>query len=101
MESSIMRRIFLCGVVLLIQLVSADVRYLLAQEPLDGRNRVFRDELLENLVGEWKITRKIRGQTVESNARAEWTLNHQFLLVHLNDTNSPPTYEAMVFIGYD
>jgi hypothetical protein len=28
-----------------------------AQEPLDGRHRTFNDELLENLVGDWKLTR--------------------------------------------
>jgi len=48
------------------------------QEPLDGRNRIFRDALLNNLVGDWKLTRKIHGQTVQNTARAEWVLNHHF-----------------------
>ena len=73
----------------------------LSQEPLDGRNRVFRDELLDKLVGSWKLTRRIRGQTVENSVTAEWVLNHQFLLVHMKDVANPPAYEAMVFIGYD
>ena len=38
---------------------------------------------------------------MENRVKAEWVLNHQFLLVHMNDVNSPPNYEAMVFIGYD
>jgi hypothetical protein len=79
----------------------ADVKQLLAQEPLDGRNRIFRDELLDNLVGDWKLTRKMRGQSVENSVKAEWTLNHQFLLVHMKDLSTPSNYEAMVFIGYD
>lgn len=74
---------------------------LMAQEPLDGRNRVFRDELLDNLVGNWRVTRKIRGQIFENTATAEWVLNHQFLRLHLKDASNPPNYEAMVFIGYD
>ena len=71
------------------------------QDPLDGSNRIFRDELMDKLVGNWKLTRKIRGRTVENTVRAEWVLNHQFLLVHMKDVAVPSTYEAMVFIGYD
>jgi len=73
----------------------------LGQEPLDGPNRIFRDELLDKLAGNWKLTRKIRGRTVENSVRAEWVLNHQFLLVHMKDVATPSTYEAMVYIGYD
>lgn len=72
-----------------------------AQEPLDGPNRQFTDPLLDRLAGDWKLTRKIRGQTVENLAKAEWVLNHQFLLVHMTGPPTPSTYEAMVFIGYD
>lgn len=72
-----------------------------AQEPLDGRHRTFNDELLENLVGEWKLTRKIRGQAVENTVTVDWVLNHQFLRVHMRDVQKPSQYEAMVFIGYD
>ena len=73
----------------------------LTQDPLDGPNHIFRDDLLDKLVGNWKLTRKIRGQTVENSVRAEWVLNHQFLMVHMKDVAVPATYEAMVFIGYD
>lgn len=72
-----------------------------AQEPLDGRHRTFNDELLENLVGEWKLTRQIRGQSLENTVTVEWVLNHQFLRVHMKDVRKPAQYEAMVFIGYD
>ncbi len=95
------RKLVLSGNVLLACLSAAQVTHLQAQEPLDGRSRIFRDELLDNLVGDWKLTRKIRGQSVENTAKAEWVLNHQFLLVHMKDVSSPPNYEAMIFIGYD
>ena len=36
---------------------------------------------------------------MENRVKAEWVLNHQFLLVHMKDVNSPPNYEAMVFIA--
>lgn len=71
------------------------------QQPLDGPNRIFRDDLLESLVGKWQLTRTIRGKQVQNSVGAEWVLNHQFLRVHMKDTAVPSQYEAMVFIGYD
>jgi len=72
-----------------------------AQEPLDGPKRIFRDDLLDTLVGKWVLTRKIRGQEVRNTLEAEWVLNHQFLQINMKDMATPPTYEAKVFIGYD
>src|ERR1044071_2672489 len=72
-----------------------------AQEPVDGPNRPFKDELLENLVGEWKLTRQIRRQTVQNTVQVEWVLNHQFLRIHMKDVATAAQYEAMVFVGYD
>ena len=89
------------SVILLVCLCLLSATNLAGQEALDGRHRVFRDELLENLVGSWKLTRKIRGQTVENTVKVEWVLNHQFIQIHMKDVNNPPAYEAMVFIGYD
>jgi hypothetical protein len=72
-----------------------------AQEPLDGPNRVFKDDLLDNLVGSWTVTRQIRGTEVKNTCVAEWVLNHQFLRIHMKDVAVPSQYEAMVFVGYD
>ena len=96
-----MGNFFLTVVVLLVSLSAAPVSQLRAQEPLDGRSRILRDDLLDNLAGDWKLSRKIRGQSAESSVKAEWVLNHQFLLVHMRDVSTPPNYEAMIFIGYD
>jgi len=85
----------------LMTVVSLSATSALAQAPLDGPNRIFKDELLDNLAGDWKLTRKIRGQVVQNTVKAEWVLNHQFLLVHMKDVATPPQYEAMVFVGYD
>ena len=94
-------KLSLSSVLLLACLGAAGATHLPAQEPLDGRHRIFRDDLLDNLAGDWKLTRKIRGQAVENRVKAEWVLNHQFLLVQMKGDSSPPNYEAMVFIGYD
>lgn len=72
-----------------------------SQEALDGPKRIFRDELLENLTGDWRITGKVMGRAVENTFRAEWILNHQFLQMHFKDVNNPPAYEALPTIGYD
>ena len=82
-------------------IVSLNLKTARAQEPLDGPNATFKDELLENLVGDWKLSRQIRGRTVENSAKVEWILNHQFLRIHMKDVQTPSTYEAMVFVGYD
>src|SRR5215813_14982945 len=96
-----MRKLVFCTSALLLFYSIADARPFIPQEPLDGRNRIFKDDLLDNLVGDWKLTRKVRQQSVDNRVKAEWALNHQFLLVHIRDVASPPNYEAMVFIGYD
>lgn len=72
-----------------------------AQDPLDGPSRIFNDDLLNNLVGDWKLNREIQGRTAENAVTVEWVLNHQFLRIHMKDVKKPATYEAMVFVGYD
>ena len=71
------------------------------QEALDGPGRIFNDDLLNNLVGDWKLKREIQGRTAENTASVEWVLNHQFLRIHMKDVKKPAMYEAMVFVGYD
>jgi len=72
-----------------------------AEEPLDGPKRIFRDDLLDRLVGKWLVHRKIRGKEVRDTLEADWVLNHQFLRLHMKDVQTPPEYEALVFLGYD
>jgi hypothetical protein len=67
-----------------------------AQEP----NNSFEDEALNNLAGDWKLTRKMRGQNSVSTVHAEWVLNHQFLFIHMKEQSNPSQYEARVYIGY-
>lgn len=71
-----------------------------AQEPADGPKRILRDPFIEQLAGDWQLTRQIRGREVHNTVHAEWVLNHQFLQIHMKDAAHPPTYEALVYIGY-
>jgi Protein of unknown function (DUF1579) len=71
------------------------------QQPINGQEALFQDSLLENLSGEWMVSRKIRNLMEENRARVEWILNHQFLQLHMIDVKAPPEYEALVMIGYE
>jgi len=59
------------------------------------------DEFLDRLVGNWRVTRSVRGSTVQNAMDARWVLGHQFVRLHMIDVKTPPTYEASVLIGYD
>ena len=71
-----------------------------ADDPPDGPKRIFKDDFIETLAGEWNLTRKFRGREAVNTVKAEWVLNHQFLQIHMKDVANPPTYEALVLIGY-
>ena len=68
--------------------------HLNAQDPLDGPARIFNDDLLNNLVGDWNLKREIQGRTVENTVRVEWVLNHQFLRIHMQDVKRPATLRS-------
>lgn len=70
----------------------------IAQSP---RNEIFKDDLLDNLVGEWRLVRKMQGRISENVVKAEWVLNHQFFRIQMRHVENPPAYEATVFIGWD
>lgn len=86
---------------LLASLPMATSALAIRQEALDGPGHVFKDELLDKLVGDWKSAGKIGNRAVDYQITADWTLKHQFLEVHMTDAANPPAYEARVFIGYD
>jgi hypothetical protein len=67
---------------------------------VDGPKGRFQDDLISKLEGDWNLTRKIHGTEVRNSVNASWVLNHQFLQVHMTDLASPPSYEAIVLIGY-
>lgn len=70
----------------------------IAQNP---REQIFKDDLLDNLVGEWKLVRKMQGRISEHVVKADWVLNHQFFRIQMRHVENPPAYEATVFIGWE
>lgn len=69
--------------------------------PKSPRRAPLSDAYLDNLVGEWTVTRKIRGLTVTNSMDAKWVLQHQFVQIHMVDSLEPPAYEALVLVGFD
>ena len=71
-----------------------------AQESRNGKGGVFHDSFLEKLVGEWLLSRTVRGTTAESKVKAAWVLNHQWLRLEMT-SNDGREYLAEIYIGYD
>src|SRR5262244_2905307 len=81
---------------LLLLLILAPV--LAAQAPT-APPPLFRDDLLDQMVGFWDLTGTVRGQPVHERTDAEWILNHQFLRIHRKEIEG--MHEALMYIGYD
>ncbi len=65
-----MQRSFLASILLMSGVIALPQRTVRADDPPDGPKRIFKDEFIENLSGEWKLTRKIRGKEVENKVKA-------------------------------
>jgi hypothetical protein len=71
---------------------------------LDGPQRIFHDELLEHMAGDWRLSGSAMGETSEHQVHVDWVLNHQFLRIHekaVAPSKAGLLYEAMVMVGYD
>lgn len=86
------------GLKLVIALAALVAMPLFAQ---DGRDTIFKDPALENLVGRWDATGHVKTRDVKAHLTADWVLNHQFLQLKLEDVATPSSYDAWIFIGYD
>ena len=91
-----MLRSFALPVVLLISCLVA------AQQPSDLS---FHDDLLDHLVGTWKVAGIVHDQPSTQTLVAEWVLHHQFLRVYQkskeNIVGTQTPFEGVFFIGYD
>ena len=66
------------------------------------RGKALNDALLDKLVGDWNVERKFgNGRTRKNLVQVAWVLQHQFVELRYRDAAAPPTYEAIVLIGYD
>lgn len=65
----------------------------------------WRDDLVDHLVGTWKMEGQIMGRDSHHEVEAAWMLNHQFLRIQEKTGPDAPDsekwYEAIWFLGYD
>jgi hypothetical protein len=85
-------------ILLLTSLIALAVQ---AQESETAEQQMLKDDLLDELVGEWSMQGTLLGKPVGYTLKATWVLGHQFLLLEMMDVGTPPEYEAAVYIGYD
>jgi hypothetical protein len=86
----------LCAILLLIA-AAAPIQ---GDESASGKG--LQDSLLDQLIGDWNVDRKMaNGRTERNLVHGEWVLQHQFVELHYRDVASPPHYEAVVLITYD
>jgi hypothetical protein len=62
-------------------------------------------DLVDHMVGTWKLQGPIMGREAHHEVDAEWVLNHQFLAIHEKTEAGAPSsekrYEAIWYLGYD
>jgi len=59
------------------------------------------NDLLERLIGKWRMVGQVRGQAVTYELETRRILNGAFLELHMKDVARPAQYEALVLIGED
>ena len=76
----------------------------LSEEPAPD-DAVFRDDLLDNLVGRWSAKGAVHGRPSNQVFEAEWVLNHQFLRITEksleNIAGRKYPFEGVHYLGYD
>lgn len=73
---------------------------LLAQPPAG-----WPDDLVNHLVGSWKIEGAVMGMSAHHDVEADWVLNHQFLRITEKTSADAPAgeskYDAVWYLGWD
>jgi hypothetical protein len=63
------------------------------------------DDLVENIIGTWKVEGNVAGRTAHHVIKAEWVTGHQFVQLHEQTQPGAPAnesrYDALWFLGYD
>jgi hypothetical protein len=63
------------------------------------------DDLVEQMVGNWKLDGIVMGRPAHHSVTAQWTLGNQFLQIHEQTSSDAPAtesrYDATWFLGFD
>jgi len=74
--------------------------------PLGAQSEVeWRDDLVDHMIGTWKLEGQVMGHDAHHVVEVEWVLNHQFVRLHEKTSADAPAsekrYEAIWFLGCD
>jgi hypothetical protein len=72
---------------------------------VDSTDWRFHDELLDHLVGKWRVTGTAFGKPTKETLEAEWVIDHQYLHIHEKSEQNIPEidgpFETEFFIGFN
>jgi hypothetical protein len=88
-----LRRVYVSSILCIVS--AASVAW--AQQPTKSADEMF----LDALQGNWTMAGTLGGKPVHYLADGKRVLQGGFLNLHMIDLQSPPKYEAEVFIGFD
>jgi hypothetical protein len=84
------------------------VLVLIVMAPASSRAQApaeWHDDLVDHMIGAWKLAGPIMGRDAHHDVEARWVLNHQFVRIHEETEAGAPAYErryeAIWFLGYD
>jgi hypothetical protein len=93
-------KILFCSLVLAMLLAASAPIHLGAQAPAE-----WRDDLVDHMIGKWKLAGQVMGRDAHHDVDAEWVLDHQFVRIHEKTSADAPAaekrYEAIWFLGFD
>jgi hypothetical protein len=65
----------------------------------------WKDALVNNLAGSWKLEGTVMGSNAHHDVQVDWVLNHQFLRIEEKTAASAPAterkYDSIWYLGYD
>jgi len=93
-------KILFCSLLLAVLLAVPTPIHLAAQAPAE-----WRDDLVDHMIGSWKLQGQVMGRNAHHDVEAEWVLDHQFVRIHEKTSADAPAaekrYEAIWFLGFD
>ena len=97
------RLLLVCFLVLFGMALCAPAQQPSAPRCAAGPETTFQDDLLDKLVGKWKLTGTMMGRELLQECSGQWVFNHKFLRLDCRETKDQPLlgvrYESTMFIG--
>jgi hypothetical protein len=97
LRSQFLRRVYVGWIVSILSAASVGFAGTPARQSTESADEMF----LDALQGDWTMAGTLGGKPVRYLADGRRVLQGGFLKLHMSDVQTPPKYEADVFIGFD